>query len=251
VLMVHQAPGSLRLARAVVVAYCGAHRGEAGRRLPLMLYLRKRRQSASTPSEKLCKLPGVAGVKWACPHADAPRGSDPPLRPGRSLWVDGLAEPWAPPFFAVGGARLHLRAHQTSGPSHSMAIHGRHSRRADYALARKLIDVMAGFEDPARRGAERQPTVTVVERPRCSSWARIAGARPPPAFGPWPLTETQIPKLKKQLEAWGQSRARAPAPKVPRVSQAKRKDARGAFASARPGFAARRPAPPSGHRSRP
>jgi len=51
--------------------------------------------------EQLCRIEGVAGVKWAAPTplrlAEAIRRGDPDI-----VWVGGLAEIWAPPLCAVG-----------------------------------------------------------------------------------------------------------------------------------------------------
>jgi 4-hydroxy-tetrahydrodipicolinate synthase len=71
--------------------------------------------------EQLCRIEGVAGVKWAAPTqlrlAGAIRRGHPDI-----VWVGGLAEIWAPPLCAVGARGF------TSGlinvwPDHSVAIH--------------------------------------------------------------------------------------------------------------------------------
>src|SRR6185503_523983 len=116
---------------------------EAGGGLPLMLYLRNDGIGLDA-IEALTKVPGVAGVKWACPTpmrlAEAIRRCDPGI-----VWVDGLAEPWAPPLYAVGARGF------TSGlinvwPEHSVAIH-RALDGGNYAEAMRLIDIMSGFEE--------------------------------------------------------------------------------------------------------
>jgi 4-hydroxy-tetrahydrodipicolinate synthase len=141
-------------------------------------------------------VPGVAGVKWACPTplrlAEAIRRCDPEI-----VWVDGLAEPWAPPFFAVGARGF------TSGlinvwPEHSMAIHAA-LEKGDYAVARKLIDLMAGFED--LRSEEQNGTNVTVVKTALQLLGKDCGATRPPSA--WPLTEAQVSKLKKQLDTWG------------------------------------------------
>ena len=117
-LMVHQPPDPFVAPRGVV-AYL-QRIAEAGGGLPLMLYLRNDGIGLDA-IEQLTRVPGVAGVKWACPTplrlAEAIRRCAPDI-----FWVDGLAEPWAPPFFAVGARGF------TSGlinvwPEHSVAIH--------------------------------------------------------------------------------------------------------------------------------
>lgn len=193
VLMVHQPPDPFVSPRGVV-AYV-QRIAEAGGGLPLMLYLRNDGIGLDA-IEGLCKVPGVAGVKWACPTplrlAEAMRRCDPEI-----VWVDGLAEPWAPPFFAVGARGF------TSGlinvwPEHSMAIHAA-LEKGDYALARKLIDVMAGFED-LRTEEQNGTNVTVVKTALQLMGEDCGATRPPSA---WPLTDTQVAKLKRQLAAWG------------------------------------------------
>jgi len=193
VLMVHQPPDPFVSPRGVV-AYV-ERIAEAGGGLPLMLYLRNDGIGLDA-IEKLCKVPGVAGVKWASPTpmrlAEAIRRCDPDI-----VWVDGLAEPWAPPFFAVGARGF------TSGlinvwPEHSMAIHAA-LEKGDFPLARKLIDVMAGFED--LRAEEQNGTNVTVVKTALKLMGEDCGATRPPSA--WPLTEAQVAKLRKQLASWG------------------------------------------------
>ncbi len=193
VLMVHQPPDPFVSPRGVI-AYV-ERIAEAGAGLPLMLYLRNDGIGLDA-IEKLCRVPGVAGVKWACPTplrlAEAIRRCDPDI-----VWVDGLAEPWAPPFFAVGARGF------TSGlinvwPEHSVAIHAA-LEKGDYAQARKLIDVMAGFEE--LRAEEQNGTNVSVVKSALRLMGEDCGATRPPSA--WPLTEAQMTKLEKQLHAWG------------------------------------------------
>jgi 4-hydroxy-tetrahydrodipicolinate synthase len=192
-LLVHQPPDPFVSPRGVV-AYV-QRIAEAANGLPLMLYLRNDGIGLDA-IEKLCKVPGVAGVKWACPTplklAEAIRRCDPEI-----VWVDGLAEPWAPPFFAVGARGF------TSGlinvwPEHSVAIHAA-LEKGDYALARKLIDLMAGFEE--LRAEEQNGTNVTVVKAALQLLGDDCGATRPPSA--WPLTEIQQEKLRKQLAAWG------------------------------------------------
>jgi len=192
-LMVHQPPDPFVSPRGVV-SYV-ERIAEAGAGLPLMLYLRNDAIGLDA-IEKLCRVPGVAGVKWACPTpmrlAEAIRRCDPDI-----VWVDGLAEPWAPPFFAVGARGF------TSGlinvwPEHSVAIHGA-LEAGDYARARTLVDVMAGFEE-LRAEEQNGANVTVVKAALQILGNDCGATRPPSA---WPLTEAQVSRLKKQLDSWG------------------------------------------------
>ena len=193
VLMVHQPPDPFVSPRGVI-AYV-QRIADAGGGLPLMLYLRNDGIGLDA-IEKLCGVPGVAGVKWACPTpmrlAEAIRRCDPDI-----VWVDGLAEPWAPPFFAVGARGF------TSGlinvwPEHSVAIHAA-LEKGDYTKVRKLIDLMAGFED--LRAEEMNGTNVTVVKAALQLLGEDCGATRPPSA--WPLTETQMAGLKKQLQAWG------------------------------------------------
>jgi 4-hydroxy-tetrahydrodipicolinate synthase len=191
-LMVHQPPDPFVAPRGVV-AYV-ERIAEAGGGLPLMLYLRNDGIGLDA-IEKLCRVPGVAGVKWACPTpmrlAEAIRRCDPDI-----VWVDGLAEPWAPPFFAVGARGF------TSGlinvwPEHSMAIHAA-LEKGDFAEARNLIDVMAPFEE--LRAEEQNGTNVTVVKAALQLMGEDCGATRPPSA--WPLTDIQQTRLKKQLESW-------------------------------------------------
>jgi 4-hydroxy-tetrahydrodipicolinate synthase len=198
-LMVHQPPDPFVSPRGVV-SYV-ERIADAGGGLPLMLYLRNDGIGLDA-IEKLCRVPGVAGVKWACPTplrlAEAIRRCDPDI-----VWVDGLAEPWAPPFFAVGARGF------TSGlinvwPEHSMAIHAA-LEKGDYALARTLIGVMAGFEE--LRAEEQNGTNVTVVKAALQLLGEDCGATRPPSA--WPLTEAQLAKLRRQLDAWGIKRPAA------------------------------------------
>ncbi|HXF79913.1 MAG TPA: dihydrodipicolinate synthase family protein [Usitatibacter sp.] len=199
-LMVHQPPDPFVSPRGVI-AYV-ERIAEAGGGLPLMLYLRNDGIGLDA-IENLCRVPGVAGVKWACPTpmrlAEAIRRCDPGI-----AWVDGLAEPWAPPFFAVGARGF------TSGlinvwPEHSVAIH-RALEKNDFAKARELIGVMAGFEE--LRAEEQNGTNVTVVKAALRLLGEDCGATRPPSA--WPLTEKQLAGLRRQLQAWGLA-ARSPA----------------------------------------
>jgi len=192
-LMVHQPPDPFVSPRGVV-SYV-QRIADAGGGLPIMLYLRNDGIGLEA-IEKLCAVLGVAGVKWACPTplklADAIRRCSPEI-----IWVDGLAEPWGPPFYAVGARGF------TSGlinvwPEHSMAIHAALDA-SDYERARKLIQVMAPFEE-LRAEEQNGTNVTVVKAALQLIGDDCGATRPPSA---WPLTEAQQQRLRKVLAAWG------------------------------------------------
>ena len=192
-LMVHQPPDPFVSPRGVV-AYV-QRIAEAGQGLPLMLYLRNDGIGLDT-IEKLCNVPGVAGVKWACPTplrlAEAIRRGDPGI-----VWVGGLAETWAPPLCAVGARGF------TSGlinvwPEHSVAIHAA-LEAGDYLRANKLIDAMNVFEE-IRAEEQNGTNVTAVKAALQLMGQDCGPTRPPSA---WPLTDRQMVALRRLLYSWG------------------------------------------------
>ena len=197
-LMVHQPPDPFVAPRGVV-SYV-QRIAEAGGGLPIMLYLRNDGIGLDA-IEKLCGVPGVAGVKWACPTplklAEAIR-----RRPD-IVWVDGLAEPWAPPFYAVGARGF------TSGlinvwPEHSVAIHAALDA-GDYDGARKLIQVMAPFEE--LRAEEQNGTNVTIVKAALQAIGEDCGATRPPSA--WPPSGAQLERLRQVLAAWGRKESRA------------------------------------------
>ena len=191
-LMVHQPPDPFVSPRGVV-AYM-EQIAEAGQGLPLMLYLRNDGIGLDT-IERLCRVPGVAGVKWASPTplrlAEAIRRADPEI-----VWVGGLAEIWAPPFYAVGARGF------TSGlinvwPEQSVAIHAA-LESGDYARARELIEVMLGFEE-IRAEEQNGTNVTAVKAALQLLGEDCGPTRPPSA---WPLTDRQMAELRRLLASW-------------------------------------------------
>jgi 4-hydroxy-tetrahydrodipicolinate synthase len=191
--MVHQPPDPFVSPRGVV-AYV-QRIAEAGQGLPLMLYLRNDGIGLDT-IEKLCNVPGVAGVKWACPTplrlAEAIRRGDPGI-----VWVGGLAETWAPPLCAVGARGF------TSGlinvwPEHSVAIHAA-LEAGDYLRANKLIDAMNVFEE-IRAEEQNGTNVTAVKAALQLMGQDCGPTRPPSA---WPLTDRQMVALRRLLNSWG------------------------------------------------
>lgn len=97
-LMIHQPPDPFVAPRGVV-DYLNAIADASGG-LPMMLYLRN--DAVGTKAiEAFCAVPGVKGVKWATPNpmklAEAKAACDQSI-----VWVGGLAEVWAPSFYAVG-----------------------------------------------------------------------------------------------------------------------------------------------------
>ena len=192
-LMIHQPPdpfvaprGTVDYVRAIIDASGG---------LPVMLYLRN--DAIGTKGiAALCALPGVKGVKWATPNpmklAEAIAACDPSI-----TWVGGLAEVWAPAFYAVGARGF------TSGlinvwPERSMTIHAA-LEASDYATARDLIAGMRAFEEI--RAEELNGTnVTGVKAALAAMGDDCGPTRPPSA---WPLTEAQQARMTAFLTANG------------------------------------------------
>jgi 4-hydroxy-tetrahydrodipicolinate synthase len=180
-LMVHQPPDPFVAPRGVV-DYLNAIADASGG-LPMMIYLRNDTIGTQAIAD-LCAVEGVKGVKWATPNpmklAAAKAACDPSI-----VWVGGLAEVWAPSFYAVGARGF------TSGliniwPEHSIAIHAA-LEGGDYTKANALIANMEPFEDV--RAQEMNGTnVTGVKAALQAIGQDCGPTRPPSA---WPLTQTQ------------------------------------------------------------
>lgn len=184
-LMVHQPPdpfvsprGTLDYLKAIADASGG---------LPMMLYLRNDAIGTKAIVE-LCTLPQVKGIKWATPNplrlSEAKAACDPDL-----VWVGGLAEIWAPAFYAVGARGF------TSGlinvwPERSLAIHTA-LEAGDYAQANALIAGMKAFEE-VRTEEMNGTNVTGVKAALLAMGRDCGPTRPPSA---WPLTAAQQAKL--------------------------------------------------------
>jgi 4-hydroxy-tetrahydrodipicolinate synthase len=193
-LMVHQPPDPFVSPRGVL-DYVRAI-ADAGDGLPLVLYLRNENIGLAT-IEALCRLPQVVGVKWASPTPlvlgeAIRRTADLPL-----AWVGGLAETWAPPFYAVGARGF------TSGlinvmPERSVAIH-QALESGDYAGAARLIGDVQAFE--ALRAQENHGTNVTVVKAALQWLGNDCGPTRPPSA--WPLTETALAQLHALMASPG------------------------------------------------
>jgi 4-hydroxy-tetrahydrodipicolinate synthase len=190
-LMVHQPPDAFVAPRGLV-DYLNAVADASGG-LPMMLYLRNDTIGTRAIAE-LCGLPGVKGVKWATPNplrlAEARAACDPSI-----VWVGGLAEVWAPVFYAVGARGF------TSGlinvwPERSVAIHAALEAGA-FAEANALVQGMRVFED-IRAEEMGGANVTGVKAALIAQGLDCGRTRPPSA---WPLTPAQQSKLDAFLVA--------------------------------------------------
>jgi 4-hydroxy-tetrahydrodipicolinate synthase len=184
-LMVHQPPDPFVSPRGTV-DYLKAIADASGG-LPMMLYLRNDAIGTKAIAE-LCALPQVKGIKWATPNplklAEAKAACDPSL-----VWVGGLAEVWAPAFYAVGARGF------TSGlinvwPERSLAIHAA-LEAGRYAEANTLIAGMKAFEEI--RAEEMNGTNVTGVKAALKALGRDCGPTRPPSA--WPLTASQQAKL--------------------------------------------------------
>lgn len=190
-IMVHQPPDPFVSPRGTI-DYVKAI-ADASNGLPLVLYIRNDAMGTAAISE-LCALPSVVGVKWATPNpvnlSNARELSDPEI-----VWIGGLAETWAPAFYAVGARGF------TSGliniwPERSVAIHSA-LEKGNYSEARQLIAEMRIFEDV--RAEELSGTnVTGVKAALISMDQDCGATRPPSA---WPLTLDQQSQINEFLKA--------------------------------------------------
>ncbi|MXN64213.1 dihydrodipicolinate synthase family protein [Stappia sp. GBMRC 2046] len=188
-LMVHQLPDPFVSPRGTVDYL--RRIADAANGLPLVLYIRN--DTAGTDAiADVCAIPSVVGVKWATPNpmrlAAAMRACDPDI-----VWVGGLAEIWAPTFYAVGARGF------TSGlinvwPERSVAIHAALERQ-DYAEARYLIEGMRAFED-VRAEENGGANVSGVKAALAMLGRDCGHARPPAA---WPLTDDQSTRITDVL----------------------------------------------------
>jgi len=192
-LMIHQPPDPFVAPRGTV-DYVRAISDASGG-LPMMLYLRNDAIGTKAIAD-LCALPGVKGVKWATPNpmklAEAMAACDPSI-----TWVGGLAEVWAPPFYAVGARGF------TSGlinvwPERSMAIHGALDA-GKYDEAQRLIADMRAFEDI--RAEELNGTNVTGVKAALQALGNDCGPTRPPSA--WPLTDSQNARLQAFLSANG------------------------------------------------
>ena len=190
-LMVHQPPDPFVSPRGIV-DYLKAIADASGG-LPMMLYLRNDAIGTKAIAD-LCALPQVRGIKWATPNplklAEAMAACDPSL-----VWVGGLAEIWAPAFYAVGARGF------TSGlinvwPERSVAIHAA-LEAGNYTKANALIAGMKAFEEI--RAEEMNGTNVTGVKAALKALGRDCGPTRPPSA--WPLTSSQQAKLDAFIAA--------------------------------------------------
>jgi len=185
-LMIHQPPDPF-VAPEGVADYIRAV-SDAGGGLPLILYLRNDTVGTAAIAD-FCSIPGVTGVKWATPNPMKLKAAME-ASPAHIIWVGGLAEVWAPAFYAVGARGF------TSGlinvwPERSVAI-SEALEDGDYARARTLIAGMQVFED-IRAENQGGANVPGVKAALAFMGEDMGHARPPAV---WPLSDSQLARLK-------------------------------------------------------
>lgn len=127
--------------------------------VPVIAYVRSDSFSVSD-FRKLALHPNIAGIKFASPNLMLLSEVIRSTQDAPAIWVCGLAEGWAPAFYAMGARGF------TSGlvnvfPERSHAVH-QALEAGDYARARALIDSIAGFE-MLRTKYNNGANVTVVK----------------------------------------------------------------------------------------
>ncbi len=190
-LMIHQPPDPFVSPRGIKEYV--KHIRDACKGLPLVLYIRNDAMGTDAIAE-LCSIDTVTAVKWATPNplklAEAMKNS-----PDHIIWIGGLAETWAPVFYAVGARGF------TSGlinvwPEQSVAIHYA-LETGDFYTARNLIAHMAPFEE-IRSEEMNGANVTGVKTALQIMGLDCGAARPPAA---WPPTLAQRSSLLEFLTA--------------------------------------------------
>jgi 4-hydroxy-tetrahydrodipicolinate synthase len=190
-IMIHQPPDPFRASRGML-DYT-ARVAEAADGLPVVIYLRDDSGGLDF-IDKLCRLPRVAGVKWATGNilllAAAIR-----RHPGIS-WICGLAEPWAPPMHAVGARGftsgiINLAPHLSQGVLEAL-------RRNDLVAAGALIERLDPFEK-LRTQENNGANVSVVKAALALQGHAVGPARPPAA---WPLAAETTTAIRHIFDSW-------------------------------------------------
>jgi 4-hydroxy-tetrahydrodipicolinate synthase len=163
--------------------------------LPLVAYVRANSISIADLA-RIATHPNIAGVKFASTDmmllsecVRATEGTD-------AIWICGLAEGWASPFYALGAKGF------TSGlvnvdPARSLAI-WKALEAGDYVKARGLISPIAGFE-VLRTKFNNGANVTVVKEALMLRGENVGPVRLP---GLPALDEADRKQLEQILRSW-------------------------------------------------
>jgi 4-hydroxy-tetrahydrodipicolinate synthase len=145
---------------------------------------------------RIATHPNVAGVKFASTNlmllAECIRSG----RGSGAVWVCGLAEGWAVPFYAMG-ARGFTSGLVNVAPDRSLAI-WRALEAGDYAAARSEVDAIAAFEQMRTRYANGA-NVTVVKEAMSLLGRDVGPVRAP---GLVALSAAERAELSHILSGW-------------------------------------------------
>ncbi|MBN9496317.1 MAG: dihydrodipicolinate synthase family protein [Alphaproteobacteria bacterium] len=164
--------------------------------LPLVAYVRS---DAMGRADLLgiANHPNVVAVKFATPNmmllAEVVRESGA----NTALWVCGLAEGWAAPFYAAG-ARGFTSGLVNVDPKRSLAIHAA-LESGDFAKVRELVTTIAAFET-MRTKFQNGANVTVVKEAMMQIGYPVGPVRLP---GLVALDAEDRAKLSGILQSWG------------------------------------------------
>ena len=164
--------------------------------LPLVAYVRS---DAMGRADLLgiANHPNVVAVKFATPNmmllAEVVRESGA----NTALWVCGLAEGWAAPFYAAG-ARGFTSGLVNVDPKRSLAIHAA-LESGDFAKVRELVTTIAAFET-MRTKFQNGANVTVVKEAMMQIGYPVGPVRLP---GLVALDAEDRAKLAGVLQSWG------------------------------------------------
>lgn len=164
--------------------------------LPLVAYVRS---DAMGRADLLgiANHPNVVAVKFATPNmmllAEVVRESGA----NTALWVCGLAEGWAAPFYAAG-ARGFTSGLVNVDPKRSLAIHAA-LESGDFAKVRELVTTIAAFET-MRTKFQNGANVTVVKEAMTQIGYPVGPVRLP---GLVALDAEDRTKLSGILQSWG------------------------------------------------
>ena len=127
--------------------------------LPMVAYVRSDRLGVDN-LVRVATHPNVAGVKFANTNVMQLSDCVRATKGTAAVWVCGLAESWAAPFYALG-ARGFTSGLVNIEPARSLAI-WRALEAGDMALTRRLVAEIAGFEE-LRTHFGNGANVTVVK----------------------------------------------------------------------------------------
>lgn len=168
--------------------------------IPIMAYIR----SDAIGVKDLVRVathPNVAGVKYASTNLMLLSECIRESAGSKAVWICGLAEGWAAPFYALGARGF------TSGlvnvvPERSLAI-WRALEAGDYDKARRMVDVIAPFET-MRTKYGNGANVTVVKEAMTLLGRAVGPVRVP---GLPELNADEKTQLKAILASWQQAKA--------------------------------------------